>query len=217
MSTLENAPRILKGALVTYEPDNPEPGVIAFQYNPHTLTRTLKPRGAGDDGARAEALPLSGPPEETIKVEIELDATDHPAPKADDVEETGIYPQLSALEMLVHPTSERLIENTSMLAAGMLEIVPPAAPLTLFVWGAKRVLPVRITEFTITEEAHDQNLTPIRAKVSLGMKVLGYNDLPSGHRGYHLYLSHLVQKENFAEKGTGSSLTPVAGSDAELF
>ena len=34
------------------------------------------------------------------------------------------------------------------------------------------MLPVKLTEFSITEEAFDVNLNPIRAKVSLGMRVL---------------------------------------------
>ena len=60
---------------------------------------------------------------------------------------------------------------------GTLEIVPAEAPLTLFVWSKNRMLPVRITEFSITEEAFDPALNPIRAKVSLGLRVLSVNDL----------------------------------------
>jgi hypothetical protein len=41
------------------------------------------------------------------------------------------------------------------------------APLALFVWSQHRILPVRVTDFSITEEAFDPALNPIRAKVSL--------------------------------------------------
>ena len=51
------------------------------------------------------------------------------------------------------------------------------APLTLFVWSKSRIVPVRLTEFSVTEEAFDAELNPIRAKVSLGMRVLSVDDL----------------------------------------
>ena len=51
------------------------------------------------------------------------------------------------------------------------------SPLTLFIWSKNRIMPVRLTDFSITEEAFDPNLNPIRAKVSLGMRVLSVNDV----------------------------------------
>jgi hypothetical protein len=88
----------------------------------------------------------------------------------------------------------------------VLEVIPPEGPFTLFIWGAKRVLPVKLTEFRITEEAHDVNLNPIRAKVSLGMKVLTYADLKLTHPGYALFLAHQVVKETMAVIGSVNSL-----------
>ena len=70
--------------------------------------------------------------------------------------------------------------------------------MTLFVWGPKRALPVKLNEFSITEEAHDMHLNPIRAKVSLGLRVLSYSDLPLTHPGYALFLAHQVTKEAMA-------------------
>ena len=75
MTTFPNSPRVLKGALVGIDTDIPIPSVIVFQYNPDTLTRSLKPRSPGGEGARSEAQRLTGPPEETIKVDVEIDAT----------------------------------------------------------------------------------------------------------------------------------------------
>jgi hypothetical protein len=60
------------------------------------------------------------------------------------------------------------------------------------------VLPVRLTELSITEEAFDVDLNPYRALVSVGMRVLSVSDLPTGHRGAELYLAHLAQKERLA-------------------
>jgi hypothetical protein len=216
MTTFPNSPRVLKGALVGIDQNNPTPNVVIFQYNPDTLTRSIKPRSPGGEGARAEAQRLSGPPEETIKVDVEIDAADQ-LEKSDVLATAmGIYPQLSALETLVYPKSVTIITNTALLAGGTIEIVPPTAPLTLFIWGPKRVLPVRITEFSITEEAHDPALNPIRAKVGLGLRVLSYNDLSITDPGYYVFLAHQVVKETMAVVGTASGLTAVIGSNVRL-
>jgi len=216
MTGLTNSPRILKGALVGIDILSPVPKVIAFQYNPDSLTRTLKARASGGDGARAEAMRLSGAPEEDITLEVEIDATDsleHGDAIATDM---GIYPQLSALEMLLYPASSQVIANTALMATGTIEIVPPVAPFTLFVWGAKRVLPVRITSFSITEEAYDANLNPVRAKVSLGLRVLSYNDLSLTNPGYYMFLAHQVVKETMANIGSINDISAVMGSNVNL-
>ena len=216
MTTFPGSPRILKGALVGVDPSVPVPTVIIFQYNPDTLTRTLRPRAPGGDAARSEVQRLTGPPEETIKVDVEIDATDQLEKNDAIAGSLGIYPQLSALEMLVYPKSALMIANTALLAAGTIEIIPPDAPLTLFIWGAKRILPVRITEFSITEEAHDQALNPMRAKVGLGLRVLSTNDFSVTDPGYYVFLAHQVVKETLSVVGTVSDLTAVAGSNVRL-
>jgi hypothetical protein len=216
MSTFPNTPRVLKGALIGIDPLVPIPSVIVFQYNPDTLTRSLKPRGPGGEGARSEAQRLTGAPEETIKVDVEIDATDQ-LEKAEGVATSlGIYPQLSALETLVYPKSALVIANTVLLAVGTIEIVPPTAPLVLFIWGVKRILPVRVGEFSITEEAHDQALNPIRAKVSLGLRVLSYNDLSITDPAYYMFLAHQVIKETMGIVGSVGNLTAVAGGNVKL-
>jgi hypothetical protein len=202
MTTFPGSPRLQKGALIGLDPVNPLASVIVFQYNPETLTRTLQPQNAGGQGAIFETQRLKGAPIETLKVDVEIDAADQ-LEKADVTATTmGIYPQLSALEMLIYPKSALVIANSALLDQGTLEIIPPQGPLTLFVWGQKRVLPVRVTEFSITEEAHDINLNPMRAKVSLGMQVLSYNDLALAHPGYHIFMAHQIAKEAMATLGS---------------
>lgn len=217
MTIFPNFPRVLKGALVGIDQSEPQPSVIVFQYNPDTLTRTLKAKSPGGEGARSEALRLTGAPEETIKVDIEIDATDQLEKGDPTVIALGIYPQLAALELLIYPRTELVIANTVLLAAGTIEIVPPTAPLTLFIWGVNRILPVRITDFSITEEAHNTLLNPIRAKVSLGLRVLSYNDLSVTDPGYYIFLAHHVVKETLASIGSVNSLAAVAGSNIKLF
>jgi hypothetical protein len=215
MSTFPGSPRLMKGAIIGIDPFNPLASIIVFQYNPETLTRTLTPQTAGGQGSdRSEALRLKGAPVESITVAVDIDATDQLETANPLATSLGIYPQLSALEMLIYPKSALVIANTILLALGTIEIIPPEAPLTLFIWGPKRVLPVRLTQFSITEEAYDVNLNPTRAKVTLGLQVLSYNDLPLSHPGYALFLAHQVIKEAMA---TINSVGNVAGAVSGSF
>jgi hypothetical protein len=200
MSTFPNSPRVLKGAIVGIDLFSQLASIIVFQYNPDSLTRTIQPQTAGnEEGARTDVLRFTGAPIETIKLEAEFDATDQLEQTDPTATTLGIYPQLSALEMLVYPKSAKVIIDTALLfTSGTREIIPPMAPFTVLIWGIKRVVPVRIADFSITEEAYDVNLNPIRAKVSLGLRVLSYNDFSFTHPGYYLFLAHQVVKEAMA-------------------
>ena len=217
MTGFPGSPRTIKGAIVGIDVLNPLASVIVFQYNPATLTRTLQPQTTGGEGGdRSEPTRLKGAPVETIKLDVEIDATDQLERGEGIAESMGVSPQRSALEMLLYPKSALVIANTVLLAVGTLEVLPPVAPLTLFIWGPKRIVPVRMTEFSITEEAHDPSLNPIRAKVSLGLRVLTYSDLPVTHPGYGLFLAHQVVKEAMAVVGSVNDLGAVAGGDVRL-
>jgi len=171
MSSFPNSPFILKGGIVLLDPTTAQvQRIIVLQYNPDTLTRSFQIQAAGEGGDRSEALRLKGPPVETFKVEAEIDATDQLEAAKGTVVEFGIHPQISVLEAIVYPKSSEAQSNFALAQQGTLEIMPVEAPLTLFVWSSKRILPVRLTEFSVTEEAFDTKLNPIRAKVSLGMR-----------------------------------------------
>lgn len=214
MSTpFPRAPKVLKGALVGIDPFDPLASIVVFQYNPETLSRSLDPQVAADGGDRTEALRLRGPPVETIDVEVVIDAIDQLERGAG---AAGVHPQLAALEMLLYPKSARTIANTVLLAAGTIEVVPPAAPLTLFVFGAKRVLPVKLARLSFTEEMHDAALNPIRVRAQLGLRVLSTSDLPLAHPGYALFLAHQVAKEALAVAGSVANLDAVAGGPLKL-
>lgn len=198
--TFPGSPKLPKGAIVAVDSSTYiVVSTVAFQYNPETLTRTLQPQVASEkNGAKVEALRLEGAPVETIKFDVEFDATDQLEQAKKNAIELGIYPQLSALETLIYPKSTQVISNMQPSENGIIEIVPMEAPMTLLVWGNKRVLPVRITDFSITEQAYDVNLNPIRAKVSLSLLVLNYNDLPWGKPAAQLFLAHHKSKELMA-------------------
>ena len=215
MSGFPNTPRLVKGALVGLDPFNPLASVIMFQYNPETLTRTLTPQTAGAGGGSAsapgEALRLTGPPLEEIKLDVVIDATDQ-LEKGDSLAtQMGVYPQLSALEMLLYPKSAVVIANEVLLQAGVIEVIAPEVPLTVLVWGVKRVVPVRLTSFVITEEMFDPNLNPIHAKASLGLRVLNYRDLGLLSPGGALFMAHQVVKEVMATIGSVSNASAALG------
>ena len=102
--------------------------------------------------------------------------------------------------MLLYPRAALLVANNALQASGTLEVIPTEMPLTLLVWGARRVVPVRVTEFSITEEAFDPQLNPVRAKVSLSLRVLSVDDLGFAHRGGSIYLAYQQTKERLASK-----------------
>ena len=201
MSSFPGSPRLIRGAIVGIDVFNPLASIIVFQYNPDTMTRSLQAQTAGGQtgqGARSEAMRLKGAPVETINLTVEIDATDQ-LETGDALATTlGIYPQLSALEMLLYPKSAVVIANTVLSAVGTIELIAPEAPLTLLIWGVKRIVPVRLTSFSITEEAYDTSLNPTRAKVALGLRVLSYSDLSLTNPGYYLFLAHQVVKEVMA-------------------
>jgi hypothetical protein len=207
MASFPGSPRLVKGGLVLVDPESAAVlTTIALQYNPETLSRTLQVQAVGEAGERSQALRLKGPPVETFKLEAEIDAIDQLDAGDPIAGEHGIQPQLAALETIVYPTSATLQENDALARAGTLEIAPMQAPLTLFVWSRSRIVPVRVTDFSVTEEAFDTALNPIRAKVSLGLRVLSVADLGFDHRGGSLFLAYQQQKERLATLAAGGSL-----------
>jgi hypothetical protein len=212
MTGFPGSPRVLKAGIVPLDPVTSAvltSRMIVLQYNPDTLSRSLQIQAIGADGRDfSEALRLKGPPVETFRLEAEVDAADqleHPENNAA-VAETGIFPQLALLETLVYPTSGQLQANNARQGAGELEIVPVEAPLTLFVWSRSRVVPVRVTELSITEEAFDTALNPIRAKVSLSLRALSVDDVGFGNKAGGLFMSYLQRKEQLAARGPGGTL-----------
>jgi hypothetical protein len=200
MSTFPGSPHLIKGGIVLINADTSTvERIITLQYNPDSLTRTLQVQSiSSESNNRSQPLRLTGPPVETLKLDAEIDATDQ-LQVADAVTvKVGIQPQLAALETIIYPKSAQLLSNNSMARTGALEIASMESALTLFIWNKQRILPVRITDFSITEEAFDVNLNPIRAKVSLGMRVLTIDDLGFDHKGGSLFMSYHQNKERLA-------------------
>jgi hypothetical protein len=188
------SPKLLKGALVELSSRfiGPVPNIIVFQYNPETLTRTLtawQPSGRRAEGQPAKSAATAQPtdPPESFTLTLELDATD-------DLEEgdpvtviSGVSDRIAALEMLLYPQEDSLLGDLvgaigSALSGGAIAAPLPrrSVPIVLFVWGPGRIVPVRLTSFSVEEQAYSPTLYPIRARVSVGLKVLTPSDL-KGH------------------------------------
>lgn len=213
MSAFPGSPQVLKGAIVGLDPFNPLASIVIFQYNPDTMTRTVRAQtvgaGAGAGTSPSEALRLKGPPEETIRFDIEVDAADQMEQGDAVTGAFGVAPALASLEMLLYPKSALVIANEVLAKLGVIEVIPPEAPMTLLIWGIKRVVPVRLTELTITEEAYDPSLNPIRAKVSLSVRVLTYDDLGLLSVGGAVFMAHQIVKEVMA---TISGVRAISGT-----
>lgn len=221
-SGFPRSPKFLKGALVAYESQflGAIPNVIVFQYNPEQLSRSLSlrtpsaPEGGRNAGqARAETFRVEGPPVESITLTVVLNAADqlegpalHPLAVA-----KGLHPALSALELLLYPPSTQFLLNETLSSAGSAQIEAQDIPLVLFIWGPSRVLPARINSFSVTEEAFDQQLNPIQAKVELGLKALTYMELRETSLGYGAYLATQTQKEVMARLNMVNNIEQIAG------
>lgn len=204
------SPKILKAGIVLVDPQSGRvQRIISLQYNPDSLSRTLQAQTVTAEGDRADAVRLKGPAVETYKLDAEIDATDQlefPDRNPSAVE-SGIQPQLAALELLLYPSSAQLSANERLANSGTLEIVPMQTALALFVWSKNRIVPVRITDFSITEEAFDPSLNPIRAKVSIGLRVLSVDDVGFAHKGGSVFMTYLQAKEKLATQATAGTFS----------
>ncbi|WP_432139840.1 MULTISPECIES: hypothetical protein [unclassified Streptomyces] len=184
---------------------DPEQGsvqrVVPFQYNPDGVTRSLLPQSAADDtGDRQDPLRLRGPARETLRIDAEFDAADQLASAVGVAQPAGggLLGVLSALETAVTPTAAQLNRQSDLAARGILEIAPAQAPLSVLVLGPHRVLPVRMVDVEVLEEAHDGELNPIRARVTLTLRIITVDDVGFGHQAGGLYLQYQQSRERFA-------------------
>jgi hypothetical protein len=139
-----------------------------------------------------------------VSLTAEIDATEQLAANDPVAASLGILPQLSVLEMLLHPDSTAVFARAAMMAAGTVEIVPVQKPLAVLVWGPARIVPIKLTNLQITEKAYSPTLQPIRASAQIAATVLTYDDLPIGDVGYGLSVAHLIAKEIQAAAGAGA-------------
>lgn len=211
MTNFPGSPKVIKGAIVGLDLFNPLASVAIFQYNPEQISRSLAPHYSEAGGGRAEALRLAGPPTETISANLKLELADQMEQGEAGPLGAGLTGYLAALEMLTYPKTVLVAANQILLQIGTMEVIPPVAPLTLFIYGWKRVVPVKLEALSITETMHDPRLNPISADVALSMKVLTYNDLAITHPGYWAFMAHQVVKEVLATVASVDNVSALGG------
>lgn len=212
MGGFPGSPRVMKGGIVAYQLPDLFPNVIVFQYNPDEVTRSLQ-AGQSGGGGRGDVNRVNGPPTETLSFAVEIDAADQlekPGENAITVS-NGLHPVIAALELLFYPSYPVVIANQVLALTGSAFILGEQAPLALLIWGPRRVLPVQVQSLSIKEEAFDQQLNPIRAKVDMSVKVLTYRDLDVTNPGYWVYLASFTQKEVMSALNTFGDKTGIQG------
>jgi len=192
--------------------------MIVFQFNPDTMKRTLAHRAPpapnqGNTGAAKEdVLRVAGPPLETINLTIEMNASDQLAEPDQNgaVAENGLHPALATLELLMYPPTLNARKIEEQAARGQVQVSPADLPLVLLVWGKSRVVPVKLTTFSVSEEAFDTRLNPIAVKVELGMQVLTYMEFTQSSIGRDTFIAYQQAKESLAQLDRpGNNLTGV--------
>jgi hypothetical protein len=191
---------VLKGALVEFTPTFlpvPTPNVTVFQYNPETMTHTWhqsEPTGGpGTEASNPFAIP--GMPGEEFSFTIAMDSNEDIAngiqPGAGLATATGLYSRLAALEMLLYPTAAGQVGLTGAVSAaissllsggssGPVRTIPQSVlPVTLFIWGPGRIVPVRVTGLAVTEKLYDSALNPTHAEAQISLRVLTPAELVS--------------------------------------
>jgi contractile injection system tube protein len=214
-SAFPGSPRVLKGALVVFETPAPVPtNIIAFQFNPDSVTRTFRQQLDQEDPYRSSGDSwFVLPPTESLSMSVELDATDQLEAGDAAAIATGLHPTLAALELLLYPSSIDLILDKALALAGSARVKPGRVPIVLLVWGALRVVPVRVESVSITEEAFDPRLNPIRAKADLGLRTLTEQELSvAGPPFDALVFVNLIAKEVLARGAGVSAIADIAGS-----
>jgi hypothetical protein len=211
VSAFPGRPKLFRGALAVYpdmDPGTAASRVIEFQFNPEQLRRQLAhritppPKESGNTGsAREDVLRVTGPPVETISLTIVLDASDKlEKPAANTaVAENGLHPALATLELLMYPPSLAAKKIQEQAAKGAVQVGEASAPLVLLIWGKSRVVPVKLTSFSVTEEQYDTQLNPIAAKIDLGLQVLTYVEFPDDSVGREAFITYQQRKESLAK------------------
>jgi hypothetical protein len=223
-SEFTRTPKLLKGAIAVYRKESPNetPQLIVFQYNPDQVKRTLAARtppkggGGGNAGAqREDVLRVFGPPIETIQMSVVLSATDQYQTdlnaQRQDIGD-GLHPALATLELLMYPPSSSIQAASDRAAKGAVQVAQASVPLTLLVWGKSRVVPIMLTSFSVSEEAFDDRLNPIEAKIDVGLRVLTYIEFLKRSMGRDAFKAYHSSKEKLAAKyAHGFDEQPIRG------
>ncbi|HSY12447.1 MAG TPA: hypothetical protein VK976_09675 [Verrucomicrobiae bacterium] len=125
-----------------------------------------------------EAVSPALPPRETVTFTVFFDAADQLDAGNPLTQQAGVLPALSALQILLYPASGSVL---------------------VWVTGSRQVTPVHITTMQIIEQAFDATLNPIRAEVTITLRLLKDSDLSTSPRGQAIWNAYLAQLQQLAQ------------------
>jgi hypothetical protein len=201
MSVNPLRPRLTLGAFAV----GPSPDLIVFQYNPEQLTRRVEPQMVGGQADRAYGVRFTGAPRETIELQLRFDASDGLEHKDPVTQELGVANRLARLELLAYPDLASVAQRSALLDQGVIEIVPDYALPLMLILGPNRSLPVKIEQYSVSEQQFDTLLNPIRATVDLSLHALTYSDVLSSNPAYGRFIAYQQALVQFASTPSRSS------------
>ncbi len=175
------SPQLVRGAIVQLIDDiiGVVPNIIPFQYNPETVTRTMTPWNPFEveQSGRGQNAPTAQPfdPKEQITIEVHFNAADQLEDGDPVAQVIGVADRLAAVEKLLLPSSGLIGDLVAAVGAIAGNPPPPkrqSGPIALLIWGPGRILPVRVTSYSVDETTFLPSLQPLMAKVSLTLEVL---------------------------------------------
>jgi hypothetical protein len=175
------SPALVRGAIVQLIEDviGIVPNIIPFQYNPETVSRTMTPWNPFEveQSGRGQIAPTAQPfdPKESITIEVQFNAADQLEDDDGIAKVVGVADRLAAVEKLLLP-SAGLIGDLIAAVGDLVGAAPPpkrlSVPIALLLFGPGRILPVRVTSYSVEETTFLPSLHPLMAKVSLTLEVL---------------------------------------------
>ncbi len=223
MSQFPNSPKLVKGALLEFGDAilGLLPNIILFQYNPEQLSHKLDqpPSRSSNTSSttteKKETFRTPDLPVESISdLKIVLDATDQMEQGDPITAVRGVGPAIAALEMMMFPLGTSLLNLGSLLGAGSsgsAKVPPQQLPLVLFVWGPWRVIPVNVTSVSVVEQDFDPMLNPIRAEVTVSLRVISKDDLDKDSFAYGAYVWTQANREVNAALNIANTVQLAAG------
>ena len=184
MSLTEQPDKTIQGALIQLFPGsgitgiaNAIPNIVQFDINPDVLTRAFTPWKVETENNTpapgAGVQPITVPQKFTgFKIVLDPYAAKN---SAIPINFLSVEARLAALRKMIEP-SQGLLGDLVASVSDLLNIEqdyspPEIAPVLLWL-GTRLILPVQIETFLVTEHQHDRLYYPVRATVTMDLKVM---------------------------------------------
>jgi len=173
-------PNINRGVLILLDPKavsftDRANSFFAFKYNPERLVHTFSQNAPSQPVGNSTAF-VGGQPSEYFGLTFDLDSVDLDSQNQSRIAtDLGIHPGLAMLELMMQPqTADKQV----------------VLPIVVFKWGSKRLVAVNVVNMSVEEKTFDQTLNPIRATVSLTLRVLTVSEVGSNAAAKSVCLGH---------------------------